>query len=57
MALVYSDRKDREQYKLDQAELKAWHEWFDKGLIFEATGTTTALTEEEFAALRKQKKN
>jgi hypothetical protein len=57
MSLVYSDRKDREQWKLDQAELKAWHEWFDKGLIFEATGTTEALSEEEFMALRKQKKN
>lgn len=57
MALVYSDRKDKEQYKADMAELKAWHEWFDKGLIFEATGTTEALSEEEFQALRKQKKN
>lgn len=56
MSLVYSDRKDKEQYKLDQAELKQWHDWFDKGLIFEATGTTEALSEDEFLALRKQKK-
>src|ERR1700739_894275 len=32
MSLVYSDKKDKEQYKLDQAELKTWHDWFDKGL-------------------------
>jgi hypothetical protein len=57
MSLVYSDRKDREQWKLDQAELKAWHDWFDKGLIFETTGTSDQLSEEEFMALRKQKKN
>ena len=56
MSLVYSDRKDKEQYKADQTELKMWHEWFDKGLVFEATGTTEALTEDEFLALRKQKK-
>lgn len=56
MSLVYSDKRDKEQYKSDQAELKSWHEWFERGLVFEATGTSGELSEEEFLALRKQKK-
>ncbi len=56
MYLVYADRQDKAEHAKSMAELKAWHDWFDKGLIFEATGTTGELTEEEFLALRRQKK-